>query len=217
MGDSSTSLGKDADVAVIKMLRMQNRLEAVALGVKVFFDGDGDRLTLDRAKERFLTEKAAHRADKTLQEFTYVLPQFIAAIGKRYIEEITSDDLLEFITHLRGLGLADRTVANKVARIECFLRRFGIVDLLTRYDRPRYVEKVARAYVTVEIQKHLLRTKSGCSRTSLLVPALVRGRLPQPAGETSTSSGKLSRCKRSRNTNSNPRITRRGLCRFQMG
>jgi site-specific recombinase XerD len=106
-----------------------------------------------RRKERFLAEKAAHRTDKTCQEFTYVIPQFIDVTGKRYLDEINSEDLLGFITHLRDLGLQDRTVANKLARIECFLRRFGVVNLLTRYERPRYVKKVARAYSAAEIQK----------------------------------------------------------------
>ena len=98
-------------------------------------------------------EKAAHRADKTCQEFSYVLPQFAGAVGKRFLDEINSEDLLGFITHLRGLGLGDRTVANKLARIECFLRRFGVVNLLTRYERPRYVKKIVRAYSEDDIRR----------------------------------------------------------------
>lgn len=146
-------VGKDAEVAVVARLRKEHLLRAAALGANVAADGVGDRLTLAKAKERFLAEKAAHRTDKTCQEFTYVLPQFIGVTGKRYLDEINSEDLLGFITHLRGLGLKDRTVANKLARIECFLRRFGVVNLLTRYERQRYVKKVARAYSAAEIQK----------------------------------------------------------------
>jgi hypothetical protein len=121
-------VGRDAEVAVVARMRKEHLLRAAALGANVVADGVGDRLTLAKAKERFLAEKAAHRTDKTCQEFTYVLPQFIGVTGKRYLDEINSEDLLGFITHLRGLGLKDRTVANKLARIECFLRRFGVIS-----------------------------------------------------------------------------------------
>lgn len=120
-------VGKDAEVAAVAKLRKEHLLRAAALGANVVADEGGNRLTIAKAKEHFLAEKAAHRRDKTCQEFTYVLPQFIAVTAKWYLDEINSEDLLAFITHLRGLGLKDRTVANKLARIECFLRRFGVV------------------------------------------------------------------------------------------
>jgi integrase/recombinase XerD len=106
-------VGKDAEVAVVAKLRKEHLLRAAALGAKVVVDEGRDRLTLAKAKERFLAEKAAHRTDKTCQEFTYVLPQFIDVTGKRYLDEINSEVLLGFITHLRGLGLKDRTVSNR--------------------------------------------------------------------------------------------------------
>jgi integrase/recombinase XerD len=146
-------VGADAHIAVVAKLRKEHLLQASALGANVVIDVEKNRLTLAKAIERFLMEKAAHRADKTCQEFTYVLPQFAGAVGKRFLDEINSEDLLGFITHLRGLGLGDRTVANKLARIECFLRRFGVVNLLTRYERQRYVKKIVRAYSEDDIRR----------------------------------------------------------------
>jgi integrase/recombinase XerD len=53
---------------------------------------------------------------------------------------------------LREQGLAARTIANRVARISCFLRHHKITGLLEAHEKPRYVEREPKAFNEVDLR-----------------------------------------------------------------
>lgn len=82
-----------------------------------------------------------------------MLPQLAESCGRTYLDEVKGDDIMDFAMLLRQQGFADRTVANRVNRVNCFLKKNGIVNLLDEGDKQslKYVEKIVDAYTSEEL------------------------------------------------------------------
>ncbi|MGZ4824796.1 MAG: tyrosine-type recombinase/integrase, partial [Terriglobales bacterium] len=148
-------VGNDPNAALAAKLRREHIVRAKDMGILVVDERKKDdaRVTLADAIEKFLVRVRLHRSHKTQKEFVYMLSQFAQVCAKTYLDQVIGDDLLHFAFRLRELGLADRTVANRVARIECFLRANGITGLLASNERPRFDKKVVEAYNEDELKR----------------------------------------------------------------
>jgi integrase/recombinase XerD len=144
-------VGKDASEALNLLRRRQLGRESLAAGLKVV-DPTGNRTRIDDAISLYLTRVAISRSPKTQNEFNLFLLQFQDLCSKVFLEEINGDDLLLYAATLRDQGLAARTVANRVARISCFLRHHKITGLLEAHEKPRYVEREPKAYNEADLR-----------------------------------------------------------------
>ena len=86
------------------------------------------------------------RSKKTYSEYRLVLRLFCTSCDKRYLQEVARNDCLKFMRHLYTSGNQARTVFNRIGIVVQFLKLQGITGLLTRQDKPNYVERIRRIY-----------------------------------------------------------------------
>jgi integrase/recombinase XerD len=144
-------IGKDSAEALNLLRRRQLGRESQAAGLKLV-DPTDSRTRIDLAISLYLTRVAISRSQRTQNEFNLFLPQFHDLCRKTFLDQITGDDLLLYAAMLREQGLAARTIANRVARISCFLRHHKIIGLLEAHEKPRYVEREPKAFNEVDLR-----------------------------------------------------------------
>lgn len=144
-------VGVDPYAALAAELRREHIFESKSMGIPVVEENKANRTTLADAIQKYLVRIHLHNGYRSQNEYDLMLPQFADICGKTYLDEITGEDLLHFVVRLRDMGLADRTVSNRVGRVLSFLKTNGITGLLAPHERPRYDEKVVEAYNTDEL------------------------------------------------------------------
>jgi hypothetical protein len=107
------SVGNDPQVALTAQLRVEHRLQAVALGLAapdlvVLQKGKTD---LAAASAEYLSDIASARSKATFNAYTRTLKSFAVTCAKQYLEQVTRRDILNYHDHLRASGNAPRTVA----------------------------------------------------------------------------------------------------------
>jgi integrase len=132
--------------------RQELRLQAQAAGIAVVDQKaeNGKRL-LATVKAEYLAECKANKAPKTHQTMKQVLDTFTMVVGRRHLEDVSrADCLTKFVNHLRGHGLADRTVYHRVACLVTFLKwaKHPIIGLK---DAPSFVEQEIRCYTESDL------------------------------------------------------------------
>ncbi len=137
-------IGTDSTEALNTLRRRELAKASTEAGLQVVEPVGPVRI--DDAIARYLTRVAISRSERTQNEFNLFLPQFRSLCHKVYLHEITAEDLLVYAAWVQQEGLAPRTVANRVARISCFLRHYGISGLLEPHEKPTYVERDPQAY-----------------------------------------------------------------------
>ncbi|MFN2975439.1 tyrosine-type recombinase/integrase [Terriglobus aquaticus] len=95
------------------------------------------------------------RAAKTFAACKNMLGLFAGRYGSRLVADISRNDILQHMLHLKAKGLSDRTVFNHVARINSLLIGNGTARVLRPADWPRYDEKVVSAYHPDQVAKLL--------------------------------------------------------------
>lgn len=145
-------VGVDPYAALAAKLRREHILESKKLGIAVVEQHNSGRTSLNEAIEKHLVRVHLHRSGRTQNAYDLTLPQFAEACGKTYLDEVTGEDMLHFMVRLRQMGLADRTVANRVETVLAFLKANGVTGLLAPHERPRYDEKVVEAYTEDELK-----------------------------------------------------------------
>lgn len=107
---------------------------------------------------------AGERAPRSLEHYAYLLEKHInPAIGRKRIQEITTDDIAQLIASLRGKGLSGKTVHSSLTPLSRIfkhaLRRGYItsnpVDRLERHERPRIQKRDHRVLNHDEIARLL--------------------------------------------------------------
>lgn len=151
------SVGNDPQVALTAQLRVEHRLQAVALGLAapdlvVLQKGKTD---LAAASAEYLSDIASARSKATFNAYTRTLKTFSATCSKQYLEQITRRDILNYHDHLRATGNAPRTVANRSNFLKIFFLHEKIAWPLAKTDRVTYTEKAVSAYQQEDITKLL--------------------------------------------------------------
>ncbi len=100
------------------------------------------------AVDKYL-ENVATKSSKTSRGYRYTLQQFYASTGNLVLSQVTTQQLYDFVACLRGEGLGDRTIHNRVGEVVTFLRHFGIKDVTIRV---KFVEQKVRAYRPDELK-----------------------------------------------------------------
>lgn len=99
------------------------------------------------AVESFLKEiEPPRREPKTYSQYRLALNTFRDTCKKEYLQDLDRHACLAFMDHLYSVDNEARTVANRMSVVEQFLRRNGIVGLLEKGDKPKYVEGLREMY-----------------------------------------------------------------------
>jgi integrase/recombinase XerD len=154
-------VGNKVDVAQAAQKRKETELriakDACELGATVTgLPAEGSaasRTTVTAAFAEYLQEVKTNKAPKTWASRTRVAGYFLESYSKRFLDEITRRDLLDFRGFLYARGLGDRTVFNSFQSVLSILRALGVTGLTLKTDMPRYTERAVRAYSDVELQK----------------------------------------------------------------
>lgn len=136
---------KEAELAAIDAGVLVATPATTAVPIKTLLDGAVERYLRDR--------EVTERAKATLAQYRRVLTQFQNSCPKRFVEDVTRDDVLDFMAELKGRGDCAVTVRNRAVIVMSFLRSCGVEKLLARTDWPRTMSADVQVYSRSELQQ----------------------------------------------------------------
>jgi len=156
------SVGRLAPDAHAAMQRTEQLLKNRVLGIEVAEDADNGfaseaRLTVAEGCATFLEETRQQRKPATYDQYRVALSYFQQACGAgRPLDKIERKDLLNYMTFLREVKkLSNRTVWTKLHVVLQLLKENKLTGIITKRDRPRYVEAEPEVYSREEIDAFL--------------------------------------------------------------
>ena len=116
--------------------------------------GNGNRsVTKDAAIQQYLEYIQAHRSETTYKSYRYTLDTLLrASYTKPYVDAVTREDIVKFMTFCYDRGLHARTVYDKLVVVLQFFKRNGKSHLIESSDWPKYVETIRPIYEPEEIE-----------------------------------------------------------------
>jgi integrase/recombinase XerD len=148
-------LAKTARSEKERLLRLKGAAGAVGINVAL----PGERLTIsDAVIDYFRNLENQGKDPKTIKAYRVALNQFRQSCSKLCIDQITKQDLLDFMGWLRKQprkarksGDPNRTYFNKVNHTIIFLKAFGITKILKKSEYPRYMPKAVVYYDAAQV------------------------------------------------------------------
>jgi integrase len=133
-----------------KALHPENYVAAVS---------DSQRMTLAQASERYFSNLEAQGKDrKTIAAYRAAVDPFVANCKTTYVEDVTKQDMIDFMGWLRKQPQREqrnanpnRTYANKIGHIAIFLKNFGVEKLLKKSEYPKFHQKKIVAHTDEEL------------------------------------------------------------------
>lgn len=123
------AVGKNASEAEARRQVLQRQMAvqeaAPEVGLTVV-DLSNDRKTLQATGAAYIKLRVSVQAFEAAEQARLVTSEFLANTKKRYVDEVTTEDITRFHGVLRKRGLSDRTVANKDARLASWLKFAGL-------------------------------------------------------------------------------------------
>ncbi len=150
------SVGKDSNRAVTAKLKQEQKLAAMAAGLKLVEEPtDGPLLAATVAA--YLEEIRISRKSKTHSAYKTALDYFLESCNKERVAAIDRSDLIKFAAFLRDIKkLSPRSCYNKFESVMSFLKAHKIrgADLgITKHDWPRYVEDEPEVFERSDLDK----------------------------------------------------------------
>jgi integrase/recombinase XerD len=151
---------QDPDVAVATLNRREKGLEAKASGLTVLDDSEAKgRVLLSAAIAVYVDDAAdGKKAKKTYSARKRTMDLFRESCNKTFVDQIDLRDMLNFKSHLRKQGFADRTVFNHFETANSFLRANGIISttgksIVPSHEWPDFDEKPVKKYQPEQLAK----------------------------------------------------------------
>ncbi len=111
------------------------------------------KIPIGKAIDDYLRFVRAHRKPRTYLTYRFTLDTLLrAAYKKKYVEDATRQDVLDFMTYCYEQGLGKRTVYDKVVTVLQLFKRHGRKGLIERGDWPNFVETIRPVYEPEELQ-----------------------------------------------------------------
>jgi len=145
--------GENASEALAARERMEDKLTAKASAKAAGMllpPEDPGRVSLAAKAREFIRDAEQRGAMVAADVNRLVTTEFLRIVKKTYGDEIRREDLFDFHAALRKRGCADRTIANKHARVTSFLRFAGVDQTILPLP-PRYDETLPTIYASEEI------------------------------------------------------------------
>jgi len=145
--------------------RKHIELEAMKAGILAMpeppaADKQQERPRVDQVITQYLEFVKAHRKKRTYLTYRYTLDTLLRKSCRRtYVDQVTREDILQFMTDCYKRGLGKRTVYDKVVVVLQLFKRYGKSGLLESNDWPDYVETIRPIYEAEELDA-LFRTAS---------------------------------------------------------
>jgi len=136
------------------------RLRGTAPMPKTTVEPISGKTPLTVAAERYFSNLEARRLDpKSIRTYRTGVDPFVENCDRTYVEDVTKQDMIDFMGSLRKQPLTkrrnsnpDRTYANKVGYVAIFLKAFGVSKLLKKSEHPQYEEKMVTAHPNEELE-----------------------------------------------------------------
>jgi integrase len=117
------------------------------------------RTPLAQARDWYFENLEARGADpKTVVAYCSAVDPFVANCKKACVEEVSTQDMYDYMRFLRKQALPkrrdsnpERTYANKVRYVAIFLKKYGVSKLLKSHEYPQYHEKQVVAHTEAEL------------------------------------------------------------------
>lgn len=110
------------------------------------------KTTIGDAIDAYLRYVKMQRKPRTHLTYRYTLDTLLrAAYKKKYVEDATRDDVLDFMTRCYELGLGARTVYDKVVTVLQLFKKHGRTGLMEKGDWPKYVDAIRPIYEPEEL------------------------------------------------------------------
>ena len=110
------------------------------------------KTTIGDAIDAYLRYVKMQRKPRTHLTYRYTLDTLLrAAYKKKYVEDATRDDVLDFMTYCYELGLGARTVYDKVVTVLQLFKKHGRSGLMEKGDWPNYVDTIRPIYEPEEL------------------------------------------------------------------
>jgi hypothetical protein len=106
------------------------------------------RIEIAAAISVYLRNTAATKKHRTLLAYTLATSEFRKSCTKQFLDEITKQDLTDFVVFQKKQELADRTIDNRLTDLGTFLHANGVTLSLHQ----SYTEKKVRAYSVEELR-----------------------------------------------------------------
>lgn len=104
------------------------------------------------AIDAYLRYVKMQRKPRTHLTYRYTLDTLLrASYKKKYVEDATRDDVLDFMTYCYELGLGARTVYDKVVTVLQLFKKHGRSGLMEKGDWPKYVDAIRPIYEPEEL------------------------------------------------------------------
>jgi integrase len=118
-----------------------------------------EKFTLIAASDEYFSNLAKQGKDpKTISSYRSHIDPFVRTCKKLYVEDVTKQDMIDFMDFLRKQpvvprlhGNPARTIANRILAVGIFLKVFGKTGLLTKHERPKDHTKTIVAHTDEEL------------------------------------------------------------------
>src|SRR6516162_6766505 len=110
------------------------------------------RVTISQAIDKYLDFIKAHRKQRTYVTYRYTLDKLLKQSCQRsFVDQVTREDILQFMTDCYKHGLGKRTVYDKLVVVLQLFKRHGKTKLIEPSDWPDYDEIIRPIYEAEEI------------------------------------------------------------------
>jgi hypothetical protein len=149
----------DVDTDPLAAQRMRSKLVDQTEYTAVQPVGVTKGTSLAQASERYFTNLEARGLDaKSIRTYRAGVDPFVQTCKKACVEDVTKQDMIDFMGWLRKQPLPtrrnsnpERTYSNKVGYVAIFLKEFGVSRLLKKKEYPRYHKKKVIAHPDDEL------------------------------------------------------------------
>ena len=142
--------GKVSKAIVLLNRRLEKERVAKAYGLVA--PSTEKRLSIPAAVASYIQRKVlTGKRPATIRVYQNTLAIFKEWCPRLYVDEVTGDDLLDFVDFCKKRGDSERTKFNRFVDVTAFLNFHGKSNLVATNDRPQYTQRLVEAYTQKEL------------------------------------------------------------------
>ena len=150
------SFDRVLDAARAKSLELNALKAGILLSPEAPRNPELVRVTMAAAIDQYLEYVKTQRSLRTYRTYRPTLDVLLRkSYAKTYLDEVTREDILRFMSDCFNLGLGPRTVYDKVVVVLQLFKRNGRTGLVEASDWPDYVDAIRPIYEPEEIEMML--------------------------------------------------------------
>lgn len=105
----------------LKIAQTKAAAKAAAEDADLQVVADTERTTIESALKKYVEAAEARGANEAAEVVKRAVDEYIITSGKKYIDQLTRDDMTKYHAALRKRGLSDRTLANRHSNVRSFI------------------------------------------------------------------------------------------------